>query len=325
MKEEPLAGDQALVEKLYASAGDHCVNQPDVAHLEVHGDEVVGLHQVPGLEMQAVHGIEGLRTTLRVQQGARIAQPVRICFGLLPERGRQIIDMQVVLEDDASVAVLALCTFPNAVEVEHRMEADIQLGRGAEYQYLERHVHGEQGGLEVVPHAQVTLMEGARFRTDFELLRGRVGSLDIDYRARAAADAVLELSARIAGRADDRIRIHEEAALDGDRARGVLVSNVAVRDDAVAEIRNTLVAAAPGARGHVDCKEIVQDRAVARAIPEVEVRDPRAHVTHEAALGSVDQHQLETLMSRGLSEDEATEMIIEALLSPPALAVTPAR
>lgn len=65
----------------------------------------------------------------------------------------------------------------------------------------------------------------------------------------------------------------------------------------------------------MDCKEIVQDQGQASAVPIVEVRHPKAHVTHEAAIGSVDNKQLETLMSRGLSEDEAVELIINGLLS----------
>jgi len=85
--------------------------------------------------------------------------------------------------------------------------------------------------------------------------------------------------------------------------------------DARAEVYNTLTASAPYARGHVDCKEIVQDRAVAKAVPIVEVSHPMAHITHEAAIGSVDSKQLQTLMSRGLTEDEATDLIIEGLLS----------
>jgi hypothetical protein len=96
----------------------------------------------------------------------------------------------------------------------------------------------------------------------------------------------------------------------------VLRTNIAVREEARAEIKNTLIASAPFARGHVDCKEIVQDRAIATAIPIVEVHHPKAHVTHEASIGSVDSKQLETLMSRGLSEDDATHLIIEGLLSP---------
>ena len=67
--------------------------------------------------------------------------------------------------------------------------------------------------------------------------------------------------------------------------------------------------------GHVDCKEIIQDNGTASATPIVEVKHPKAHITHEAAIGSVDSKQLETLMARGLSEDEAVELIIEGLLT----------
>jgi Fe-S cluster assembly scaffold protein SufB len=64
----------------------------------------------------------------------------------------------------------------------------------------------------------------------------------------------------------------------------------------------------------VDCKEIIKDQGRASAVPVVEVAHPRAHITHEAAIGSVDSKQLETLMSRGLDEDQASELIIAGLL-----------
>jgi Fe-S cluster assembly scaffold protein SufB len=95
----------------------------------------------------------------------------------------------------------------------------------------------------------------------------------------------------------------------------VLTSKIALRDRARADILSEMVGAAAYARGHVDCKEIIQGQAVGRAVPIVEVCHPRAHITHEAAIGSVDTKQLETLMSRGLSEDEASDIIIAGLLS----------
>ena len=64
----------------------------------------------------------------------------------------------------------------------------------------------------------------------------------------------------------------------------------------------------------MDCLEIVRDRAVARAEPIVEVSHPLAKVTHEAAVGTVDQRQLETLMAHGLSPDEAVEVIVTGML-----------
>ena len=65
----------------------------------------------------------------------------------------------------------------------------------------------------------------------------------------------------------------------------------------------------------MDCTEIVQDNASVNAVPIVTVNNPKAHITHEAALGSVDSKQLQTLMAHGLSEEEATDLIIQGLLS----------
>ncbi len=50
------------------------------------------------------------------------------------------------------------------------------------------------------------------------------------------------------------------------------------------------------------------------SFPIVEVSNAQAHVTHEAAIGSVDNKQLETLLTRGLSEDQAVDLIIQGLL-----------
>lgn len=311
-----MSSSRDLVEMMYASLGESCITSPDVAHMEIHGNEVLGMHLVPGLEVKAEEREDGISATVRVRRGVRIEKPVNMCFGLIPESGVQRIRMDVELEEGAQAAVVSSCTFPNALEVLHEMEAEIRLGRDSEYIYLERHVHSPQGGVKVVPRSKVYLGEGTHFRSDFEMLKGRVGVLDIEYAAECAARSVLEMNARVSGRGDDRIDIHERATLSGERARGVLTTNIAVRERARADIRNTLRAEAPYARGHVDCKEIIRDQGQARAVPIVEVVDPRAHVTHEAAIGSVDSKQLETLMAHGLDEDEATDMIIEGLLSP---------
>jgi Fe-S cluster assembly scaffold protein SufB len=194
------------------------------------------------------------------------------------------------------------------------MEADIRVGKGARYSYFERHWHSDEGMIRVVPKARIRLEEGARFSTEFELLQGRVGVIDIDYAATALARSSAEMKARIYGRLDDAIRIRESARLEGEASRAVLTTHIAVRDNATADINNEIIAEAADARGHVDCKEIIQGNGVARAVPVVEVRHPKAHVTHEAAIGSVDSKQLQTLMSRGLSEDAAVDLIVQGLL-----------
>ncbi len=306
-----------IVDDLYRSLGPelrHAVND-DEAHIEIHQNRVVGCHLVPGLQVDAKELNDGVEAKILLEKNTRLVKPVRICFGVLPENGRQNVVLDIALQENTAGQFRAYCTFPNARKVEHRMNAVINIEPGADYSYTEHHVHGPHGGVLVMPKAHVVIGNGARFRTEFKLLQGRVGEMDIDYELDCYANAVFEMLAAVNGKANDRITIHESGRLLGEYSRGALTTHIAVRNQASAEVYNTLIAEAPYARGHVDCKEIIQDQGKAKAVPIVEVRHPKAHVTHEAAIGSVDSKQLETLMSRGLNEEEAIDLIIAGMLS----------
>ncbi len=153
-----------------------------------------------------------------------------------------------------------------------------------------------------------------RYFTDFTLTTGRVGKLEIDYAVDAGEGSVAELTARVFGHGNDEITIAEKIVLSGENARGLVKARVAVEDEATAEIRGITEGNAAGARGHVDCMEIVKDHAVAKAIPLVQVNNPLAKVTHEAAIGSVDKRQLETLIAHGLAPEEAVDVIVKGIL-----------
>jgi len=299
----------------HADQNAELLNDASIAHLIVHDNRVLGANLIPGFSCDVNELSDGIEARIVVAENKIIAKPVQICFGMLPQEGLQRVLMTVDIKKNASVDILAHCVFPNALDIQHIMEAQIRLEEGARYSYFEKHVHGEQGGIKVIPKAEVWLGPKSRFKTEFELIKGRVGEIHIDYKAHCDAESTLDMLARINGRGDDIININEEGHLEGAHARGVLTSKIAVREQAQAVIHNKLTASAPFARGHVDCKEIVQDRAQASAIPIVAVKHPQAHITHEAAIGSVDNKQLETLMSRGLSEDQAVELIISGLLS----------
>jgi len=312
----PTSQQVETARELLASLGDFGghVKGDDIAHLEVHGNEVVGSHLVPGFEVDVDRLDDGIEAHIRVKKGVRLAKPVHLCFGMLPETGLQRIVMDVEAEEDSFASVQAHCTFPNAIDITHKMDAVVRIAAGATYEYFERHLHGSEGGVLVVPKTRVELGEGARFKTEFELIKGQAGVIDFDYEVDCDAHSLLDMIARIWGRGHDRITIRETARLNGEEATAVLQSHIAVKDEAVADVYNSLAANAVGARGHVDCKEIVQGAAIAKAVPVVEVNHPRAHITHEAAIGSVDSKQLQTLMSRGLDEERATDLIIEGLL-----------
>jgi hypothetical protein len=286
-----------------------------VAHVVLDQNKVLSQNSVPGLNVDLKEIKDGLHALFTLQKGVQIHKTVHLCFGMTPEKGIQRIEMEIHLEKNSRLSVLAHCVFPNAEDVQHIMNATIHIDEGARYSYIEKHVHSPEGGVKVIPKAKVHLGPHAHYKTEFDLVKGRVGLIDIDYETHCEKKSVMEMTAKINGLGNDIIKLNEIGHLNGEGARGVLTSKIAVRDKARAEIRNTLTASAPNARGHVDCKEIVQDDATATAIPIVEVHHPKAHITHEAAIGSVDDKQLQTLLSRGLPEDEAVELIIQGLLS----------
>ncbi|MGM0381431.1 MAG: SufB/SufD family protein [bacterium] len=305
-----------IVDSLYSSLGGACrPDSEDEAHIEIHGNKVVGANLVDGLEVDVREKSDRVEADFVLKEGTQLTGGVIICFGLLDREGNQKVILDINIEEEATGFFQAYCTFPNATDVRHEMDADITVGKNATYSYFERHIHGPEGGVNVIPRADVEIKKGGRFETEFELIKGSVGRMDIDYNLKCHEHGVFEMLARVNGRADDEIIINESGQLLGEEARGVLTSHIAVQGQANAVVNNELIANAPFSRGHVDCKEIVQDEAVARAVPIVEVNDPKAHVTHEAAIGSVDSKQLETLMSRGLSEDKAVDLIIEGMLT----------
>lgn len=305
---------QELLNELLASINQHKF-EPDVAHIEIHGNQVINKSLVEGLSVEAESMEDGVKVHIRVQNGVTLKNPVNFCFGMIPDNGVQRIIIDTVIGDGAHAKFLANCTFPNAVNIQHLMDAVTTVGKNASLSYFERHTHGPHGGVTIVPVTKVHLLEGARYSTEFELIKGAAGVVELDYEAEVEKNATVDMMTRLFGRESDRIHIKEAAHLVGEGSTGVLTSHIALKNRASATIENELIADAAHARGHVDCKEIVQDDARARAIPVVQVNNHLAHITHEAAIGSVDSKQLETLLSRGLTEDEATDLIIQGLLA----------
>jgi len=307
---------EAILKAYERSGGNpHFLRSPKVASLVISGNRVLGANQVPGVRIEPEEIEHGVRVKVIVEPGARLDTPAHLCFGVIPAEGVQEILPEFEIGAGARAEFIAHCTFPNAVQVQHLMEARIHVGKNATMKYSETHYHGETGGVEVVPKAQVTVDEGGYYSSEFALTKGRVGKLDFDYVVDVASHGVAELVAKAYGYGNDAISVKETIHLNGEYARGLAKSRIAVRDEATSEVMGATEGNAPFARGHVDCIEVVRDRAVANAIPIVKVRDDRAYVTHEAAIGTVNKKELETLMSRGLDEETAVDVIIRGMLA----------
>ena len=287
---------------------------PRVASAVISANDVLSVNEIEGVTIEAEEQPNGVRAHITVAPGTKVEHPVHLCFGMTASEGLQEIDSHFEIGEGAEVGFLAHCTFPNAVELKHVMDAQVHVGPRATMRYREAHYHGPEGGIEVLPTTHAQVDEGGRLETEFDLTEGRVGRMAIDFQADVAAQGVAELVSKAYGSGDDDISVNEVIRLNGEGARGLTKTRVAVRERAKSEITTTAEGNAPQARGHMDCTEIVRGQAEARNIPIVVVRNDRARVTHEAAIGSVGKKELETLMARGLEEEEAVDVIIRGML-----------
>ncbi len=300
----------------YEQAGGslQILQQPSSPHLAVSSHKVLGKSELPGLHLDTEEIQDGIRARISIESGVKLDQPVHFCIGLLGAEGAQSIDIEYELGEEASARFIAHCTFPNARKVVHKMDARIHLGPGAHLQYAETHFHGDHGGTEVLPHGAVRLEEGAQYLSSFNLVRGRVGRLETKYEVDASEGALVELDAKAYGRATDEVLVSEVIRLNGARSHGMTKTRLAARDQARTRVYTRIEGNAAGARGHMDCAEVVRGKAIAENIPEVIVRNEQAQVTHEAAIGRISNKELETLMARGLDEEAAVDVILKGML-----------
>ncbi len=307
--------DLQPVDGLFERAGWAMPPIPEVAHVVAYGQSLASVQSLPGVRVEADTTPSGIDARITISSGRVVLEPIHLCLGLFDAFEVQDVRLVVTLEPFARATLWAHGLFSAPGEARHAMDAEIHVMQGAVLDHQEAHFHGDTGAIQVTPRARVHLGQGACYRADFSLLHGRVGRLDVDYRVTVGESALAELTSRVYGMADDVIRLSERLDLDGTGARGLVKTRVAVRDDAVAEVIGAVEGNAAGARGHVDCMEVVRDRAIVSAVPEVRVRHPQAKVTHEAAIGSVDSRQLETLMARGLAPDDAVDLIVRGILA----------
>jgi hypothetical protein len=79
--------------------------------------------------------------------------------------------------------------------------------------------------------------------------------------------------------------------------------------------RGALIGEVPDVKAHLECRGLILNGGLIHAIPELEGHVDGVEMSHEAAVGKIAQEEIAYLMSRGLSEDEATSTIVRGFLN----------
>ena len=162
------------------------------------------------------------------------------------------------------------------------------------------------------PKTIIHLDENAYFYMDTVQIKG-IDSTMRETDADLKAGAKLEISEKLMTHGEQTAQTQFSVDLNGEGSSANVVSRSVARDDS-AQLFRAKIAGNNACAGHSECDAIIMDNAKVRAIPELEANDLDAELIHEAAIGKIAGEQLIKLMTLGLSEEEAEEMIISGFL-----------
>ncbi|MCD6233299.1 SufD family Fe-S cluster assembly protein [bacterium] len=283
-------------------------------HLYVAQNNILSAKETPNFTLKTRRLANGVKIKMTVKKGMKIDNPIFLCFGILNATGKQYIIPEIILEENSEAKIFAHCTFPQAKHVLHQMKAKIRLKKGAKLLYIEKHYHGENFGAQALANFDISLGQNSSFKNDFSLQQGSVGKLKIGLKAQLQKGSFAEILSKIIEKGEkDKVEVFDRIILEGPEARGLVKMRGAAVDGGKVFFQGKMEAdkLAKGARGHIDCQEIIVGKnSFAQSIPIVAVNNPEARITHEASVGKVNQKELETLITRGLSEKEAIDFII---------------
>ena len=192
----------------------------------------------------------------------------------------------------------------------HRFFVD----KNARIRYVEKHYgEGEGTGERILnPVTELFLGENAYCEMESVQIKG-VSSTVRTTKATLEKGAKMQIFERLMTHETQTARSDVEIFLNGEGSSAQIVSRSVARDDSVQIFYPKAVGNAP-CRAHVQCDSIIMDHAKISSIPAIEANDADAQVVHEAAIGRINNDQLRKLMTFGMNEEEAEEVIIEGFL-----------
>lgn len=218
--------------------------------------------------------------------------------------------------DGCDIVIVAGCGIHNGGDAlsKHDGVHTFYVGKNSKVRYVEKHYGSGEGTGERImnPETVIHMDEDSSFYMDTVQIKG----VDSTHRITTAdlkAGAKLEISEKLMTHGKQEARTEFTVDLDGEGSSANVVSRSVARGKSFQDFRakingNTACA------GHSECDAIIMDDARVVATPELEANNIDAELIHEAAIGKIAGEQLIKLMTLGLTEAEAEEMIISGFL-----------
>ena len=180
--------------------------------------------------------------------------------------------------------------------------------------YLETHYgEGEGKGKRILnPTTEIYLKKGSTMKMNTTQIKGvddtnRITIAELDD------DATLIVNEKLLTNNKQNAKTTFKVDLKGVNSSTHVTSRSIATDDSYQEFKSN-VTGYNKCYGHVECDAILKDNGIVKAIPEILAKNIDANLVHEASIGKIAGEQLIKLMSLGLNEKEAEEVIIKGFL-----------
>ncbi|MBR3036232.1 MAG: SufD family Fe-S cluster assembly protein [Lachnospiraceae bacterium] len=295
-------------------------------------EEVADLHEVPeGAFNFRIDGqSDGRRSTANIQIESK-KDKSGIDIYIKPGTKNESVHIPVVLSisgiketvyndfyvgEGADVVIVAGCGISNCgnQDSQHDGIHTFHIEKNARVKYVEKHYgEGDGNGKRILnPQTVVDMAEDTYLEMEMVQIKG-VDSTIRTTNANLGKGAQLIVHERLMTHGNQTAVSEYDVNLNGEGASANLVSRSVGRDTSKQTFISRLFGNAQ-ANGHSECDSIIMDDARINSIPEVAANHPEAMLIHEAAIGKIAGEQLIKLMTMGLSEKEAEDMIIRGFL-----------
>ncbi len=250
---------------------------------------------------------------IRAPAGKKTVFPVQTCLMLGSKNVSQTVHNIVVVEEDARLDIITGCTTQKGVEEGlHLGISEMYVKKGATLNFTMIHNWAENIGVR--PRTVVHVEEGGTFISNYICLKPVRSVQSFPTVRLEGKGAVTRLNTIAIAHPGSELDLGSRAIFNAPGTRAELISRTITTGGKIIA-RGEMIGNAVGAKGHLECRGLIlSDKGSQRAIPILEANVADIELTHEAAVGKIAQDQVEYLMARGLTEDEAVGMIVRGFL-----------
>jgi len=250
---------------------------------------------------------------IRARAGSKSIYPIQACLYLDKDGLQQNVHNIIIAEEDSELHIISGCaTSPHMKSGVHVGISEFFVKKNAKLSFTMIHNWAED--MMVRPRSVAQVEEGGLFLNNYICMKP-VRSLQMYPTTHLIGkDAVARFYSIIVGSPGSEYDLGGRIFLKKPGNRAEIVARTITNGGNIIA-RGQLIGEVPGIKAHLECRGLILNGGIMSAIPELEGRVDGVEMSHEAAVGKIAQEEIAYLMSRGLSEDEATATIVRGFLN----------